>query len=104
MLYNFHFVLDSSLLNKHVFAKTIEIRILSQLNSIQADLFKSFDKYLLEIRFTYHIKKLIHKQGIKWISFINTHLDVNISNLTNNSLPYTSGCLQLFIIFYFGFK
>ena len=80
--------MDSSLLNKLVFAKTDTIRISSQLNSIQADLFKSFDKYLSKIRFSYHIKKLIHKQGIKWISFINGHLDVDLSNLTNTTYPY----------------
>ena len=75
--------LDSSFLNKHVFAKTTNIRIKNQLNSIQTDLFKSFYN-LFEIRFSYHIKKLIHKQGIKWITFINSHLNVNLSDLTNN--------------------
>ena len=72
--------LDSNILNRHVFAKIGIIEFYGQINSIQTDLLKPFDETLYNIRLDSYIKRIIHKQGIDWISAMNSNVSVNFTN------------------------
>lgn len=79
--------LDSNILNRYVFAKIKYIIFYGQLSSIEIDLFKPFE-YFRSVRFDSSIKRVIHKQGITWISYINSNLSVNLTNATEVNINF----------------
>lgn len=69
--------LDSNLLNEAVFVKIKFLTVFSNLNLIEETVFKSFN-FLKTICFmTRFQQELFHKNGIKWIKYLNS--DVNIT-------------------------
>lgn len=74
----YHYDLTSELLNKHVFQNTIVIDINGPINSIESDLFRSFQKLkLLRIKMQ-HIRNLIVRDN-KWLQSLNPHVYIDFS-------------------------
>jgi hypothetical protein len=69
--------LDSNIMNKNVFEKVNNVWIFGELRSIENDLFKSFRN----IRYIF-LYRILHAQGNGWIRYINSDLNVNLSNCT----------------------
>ena len=75
--------LDWKLINRDIFKKSKEFHFDGVINSIQNDVFRSFEKLRL-IRFNpIFLLNLIRKQGIDWIKSINMGIK---SNLTNSEM------------------
>ena len=77
---SYHLNIDDTLLDKHVFRNMTYLYLYSNINSIQTNLFGSFEN-LKEIYF--HVNEfmnLVRRQGIDWMKSMNSDLSVNISD------------------------
>ena len=73
--------LNRELVNEIIFEKTPEFLFDGVINSIETDLFRSFER-LKSIEFNpVSFLEVVRKQGIKWIRSINYQLKVNLSDL-----------------------
>ena len=80
--------IDSNLLNPSVFQSTIEIKLNGQVNTINGSSLNAL-KNLNSIRFTKeYFRDMIHKNGIKWMRDLNTHLNVNLRSLEELNYNY----------------
>ena len=70
--------IDSTIMNKNLFKEVILLYILGDIRSIEENVFVSMDK--IERIMIQNIKKISHKQGIKWMANMNTNLKVNLSD------------------------
>ena len=72
--------LDWKLINREIFKKSREFHFDGVINSIQNDVFGSFDKLRL-IRFNpIFLLNLVRKQGIDWIKTMNYGVKANLTN------------------------
>lgn len=71
-------VLDSRILEKHVFKRIVILNLFSDIRAIQVDLFVPFDQ-LIEIKIN-NFNRITRRQGIKWLTYLNRDLNVNLSN------------------------
>jgi hypothetical protein len=73
--------LDYKLLHEGVFANMTKIRFDdAYLNSIQVDVFRSF-AHLQEFHLNpLNFREIMFKQGLEWIGYMNSNVNVNLSN------------------------
>ena len=77
--------LDLNLLHPKVFKNLSKITIgFGSLNLIDGEIFKHLECLLSIEIYPIILRKINHKQGIKWIRQINYGMSVNLSNLTEN--------------------
>ena len=77
-LENLH--IDSTIINKDLFSQVQLLDLFGDVRSIDENVFVPMN-HITKIKMT-SIKKLSHKQGIKWIANMNRDLKVNLSNQT----------------------
>ncbi len=79
----YHIDLNEKLLNKHVFKNLVRFTLNGIINSINDDLFKSFDYLkLLQIKME-NIQNIFHKKN-KWLQYLNNKVYVNDLSIKYN--------------------
>ena len=95
---SFNVDLDEKLLNKNIFRSIRELEIDGRLNSIQNDLFSSFDQLRLVRLQADCFRQLISRQGIEWIKSMNKRLNVNLSDMDEFSRLYYEFSVRINLI------
>lgn len=76
--------LDLYLFNPSVFRKCLSISVYGYVRSVSEDLFDSLES-LIDINFkSIYFRKLIHRNGIGWIRSSNRHININLTNTSDN--------------------
>jgi hypothetical protein len=76
----YHGNLNEKLLNKHVFKQLVVLDLNEVINSIQADLFKSFKRLRL-IRFKSQNVKRLFATNNNWLNSLNMNVKVDLNNM-----------------------
>ena len=72
--------LDLKFLHPEVFKEIESIYIYGSINKIDDQLFRIFKSLSLISFKTNYFRKIVHKNGIKWMKSINSNLSVNVTN------------------------
>jgi hypothetical protein len=104
----YHYELNNSLLNEKVFEKLQVLDIEGQINSIEHDLFKSFE-FLRFLRFrTQNAKDLFLTNKNKWLQSLNYDIDVDLNQISHIEIDnveyFTLVIYQMFAnVTYYGY-
>ena len=78
--------INTRLLNPSVFQSLIHLNVFGSVNSIDIELFPRLSNLRNIAIQAAHFRKTMHNTGIGWIKNINTHLDINLSDINITSL------------------
>ena len=72
--------IDSNLLNPSVFKMLLNLRLIGPVNMIDGNSLNALEYFFSIFIVKEYFRDMIHKNGIKWIRYLNVHLDVNFSS------------------------
>lgn len=72
--------LETKLMHPGIFLRMVYFTMNGHFNSIETELFKNFKQLKFIYFYVDPFRQVIRKQGIEWINYINSHIDVDYMN------------------------